>query len=78
MRPLDARARTLWRIEAAIAAVPILLFAAGVAWVPHRIADASGVGTQIAVGDLSGDGRPDIVVGNKRGGCVFLQESGGR
>lgn len=52
--------------------------AAGVAWVPHRIDDASGVGTQIAVGDLSGDGRPDIVVGNKRGGCVFLRESGGR
>jgi hypothetical protein len=49
--------------------------ATGVAWVPHRIDDASGVGTQIAVGDMTGDGRPDIVVGNKRGGCVFLQES---
>lgn len=38
MRPLDARARTLWRIEAAIAAVPILLFAAGVAWVLRQVA----------------------------------------
>jgi len=48
--------------------------AAAVAWEPHRIDDASGVGTQIAVGDLNGDGRPDIVTGNKRGGRVFLQE----
>jgi hypothetical protein len=46
-----------------------------VAWEPHRIDDASGVGTQIAVGDLNGDRRPDVVVGNKRGGFVFLQES---
>ncbi|NBX29500.1 VCBS repeat-containing protein, partial [bacterium] len=47
---------------------------AAVSWEPHRIDDASGVGTQIAVGDLNGDRRPDIVVGNKRGGFVFLQE----
>lgn len=46
-----------------------------VAWEPHLIDDASGVGTQIAVDDLNGDGRPDVVVGNKRGGFVFLQES---
>jgi hypothetical protein len=44
-----------------------------VSWTPHRIDDASGVGTQIAVGDLDGDKRPDIVVGNKKGGFVFLQ-----
>lgn len=47
---------------------------ATVSWEPHRIDDASGVGTQIAVGDLNGDGRVDIVTGNKRGGFVFLQE----
>jgi len=37
MRRLDARARTLWRIEAAIAAVPILLAAAAVGWVLWRM-----------------------------------------
>ena len=45
-----------------------------VAWTPHRIDDASGVGTQFSVGDINGDGRPDIVIGNKKGGFVFLQE----
>jgi hypothetical protein len=52
--------------------------AAGVRYVPHRIDDASGVGTQIAVGDLDGDGRPDLVTGNKKGGFVFLQEAAAR
>ena len=47
---------------------------ATVSWQPHRIDDASGVGTQVAVGDMNADGRPDIVVGNKRGGFVFVQE----
>ena len=46
-----------------------------VAWTPFKIDGASGVGTQIAVGDLNGDKRPDIVVGNKKGGFVFLQET---
>lgn len=52
--------------------------AAGVRFVPHRIDDASGVGTQIAVGDLDGDGRPDLVTGNKKGGFVFLQAAPAR
>ena len=46
-----------------------------VTFVPHRIDDASGVGTQFAVGDLDADGRTDIVVGNKRGGFVFRQSA---
>ena len=40
---------------------------------PHRIDDGSGVGTQFATGDLNGDSRLDLVIGNKRGGFVFLQ-----
>ncbi len=44
-----------------------------VSFKPHRIDNASGVGTQLATGDLNGDGRLDLVIGNKRGGFVFLQ-----
>jgi hypothetical protein len=40
-------------------------------FVPHKIDLNSGVGTQVVVGDYSGDGWADIVVGNKRGTFAF-------
>jgi hypothetical protein len=40
--------------------------------IPHIIDENSGVGTQFAVGNLNGDGVPDIVIGNKKGAFVFL------
>ena len=46
-----------------------------VTYVPHQIDEDSGVGTQFSVGDLNGDKRVDIVIGNKKGGFVFLQEN---
>jgi hypothetical protein len=39
----------------------------------HKIDDASGIGTQVVAGDLNGDKKPDIIVGNKLGTFVFLQ-----
>jgi len=44
-----------------------------VEFVPHKIDDNSGVGTQFEVTDLNADGRPDIVTSNKKGVYVFLQ-----
>jgi len=41
---------------------------------PHIIDDASGVGTQVWAGEVNGDGKPDVVVGNKKGVFVFLSE----
>ena len=41
---------------------------------PHKIDDDSGVGTQFAVGDLNGDGKPDVAVANKKGVFIFVQE----
>lgn len=46
----------------------------GVSYVPHLIDDNSGVGTQVAATDLTGDGRPDVIVGNKKGIFVHLTE----
>ncbi len=43
--------------------------------VPYQIDDNSGVGTQVTAGDLNGDGYPDIVVGNKKGAFVFLNQA---
>lgn len=40
-------------------------------WVPNLIDDNSGVGRQIGLGDVNGDGRPDVIIGNKKGAFVF-------
>jgi hypothetical protein len=43
-------------------------------FIPYRIDDNSGVGTQVVAADMNGDGLPDIVVGNKKGTFVHLHE----
>jgi hypothetical protein len=45
-----------------------------VTWAPHFIDDDSGVGTQFTVADVNGDGKPDVVVGNKKGAYVHTQK----
>jgi hypothetical protein len=44
-------------------------------WVPHLIDSDSGVGRQIGVADANGDGRPDIIIGNKKGTFLFLHQT---
>ncbi|MEQ1749469.1 MAG: FG-GAP-like repeat-containing protein, partial [Prosthecobacter sp.] len=46
----------------------------GADFIPHLIDDASGVGTEVTPGDVNKDGKLDVVVGNKTGVFVFLQE----
>jgi hypothetical protein len=43
-------------------------------WVPYLIDDASGVGTQVTVGKIAGGPLPDVLVGNKRGAFVFINQ----
>ncbi|MFN6189906.1 MAG: FG-GAP repeat domain-containing protein [Planctomycetia bacterium] len=40
---------------------------------PRRIDDDSGVGTQVTAGDVTGDGKADVAVANKRGVFIFRQ-----
>lgn len=44
-------------------------------WVPHLIDSDSGVGRQIGVSDVNADGRPDFIIGNKKGTFVFLHQA---
>lgn len=45
-----------------------------VKWIRHEIDNDSGVGTQSIVTDVNGDKLPDVVVSNKKGVFVFLQQ----
>ncbi|HEX6984547.1 MAG TPA: VCBS repeat-containing protein [Planctomycetaceae bacterium] len=45
-----------------------------VRFAPVLVHDASGVGTQVTAGDLNGDGKPDVAVGNKLGTFVSIQK----
>jgi len=47
-------------------------------FVPHKIDDNSGVGTQVVVGNVSDKNHPDIVVGNKKGLFVFEHQTGAK
>jgi hypothetical protein len=43
----------------------------GAEFIPHLVDSDSGVGCQVAVGDVNGDGNDDIAIGNKKGVFVF-------
>jgi hypothetical protein len=46
----------------------------GATFIPHKIDDDSGVGTQVTAVDLNGDKIPDIIVGNKKGIFIHLSQ----
>ncbi|HEV2395097.1 MAG TPA: FG-GAP-like repeat-containing protein [Verrucomicrobiae bacterium] len=46
----------------------------GASFIPHLIDDDSGVGTQVIAADLNGDGRPDVLVANKKGIFIHFNE----
>lgn len=46
----------------------------GAEFIPHLADDDSGVGTQVTTDDLNKDGKPDIIVANKKGVFAFTQQ----
>jgi hypothetical protein len=46
-----------------------------VEWVGHKIDDDSGVGVEIMATDVNGDGKPDVLVGNKKGAQILIQDA---
>ncbi|MEP0429403.1 PVC-type heme-binding CxxCH protein [Rhodopirellula bahusiensis] len=45
----------------------------GIEFIPHVIHETSGVGVEVVANDINGDGRVDVLTGNKRGLTVHLQ-----
>ncbi len=43
-------------------------------FIPHLIDSDSGVGRQIATGDVNGDGKADVAIANKKGVFLFIQQ----
>ncbi|MEX0677563.1 MAG: VCBS repeat-containing protein [Pirellulales bacterium] len=46
----------------------------GVDWIPYLAADEIGIGRQVTVAEINGDGLPDIIVGGMKGAHVLLHE----
>ena len=45
-----------------------------VEWIPRLINNFSAVGTQIAVVDMNGDGKPDVLTAQRKGAFIFLNQ----
>jgi len=45
-----------------------------VKYIPHPIDSASGIGTELVVKDMDGNGLDDILIGNKNGAYIFFKE----
>lgn len=61
-----------WNDGAVVYWFKLVRRAGEVEFVPYRADDDSGIGRQVAVADLDGDGLPDIVTGNMKGTFVLL------
>ncbi len=64
----------MWDAGAVVYWFKLVRGEAGVDWIPYRADDEAGIGRQVNVGDVTGDGLPDIVVGGMKGCHVLTHE----
>jgi len=65
----------LWNAGAVVYWFRLVRTAAGVDWVPYRADGDAGIGRQVGVFDVDGDGLPDIVTGGMKGANVLLHRT---
>jgi hypothetical protein len=65
----------LWDAGAVVYWFRLVRGPAGVDWVPFKAEGDSGIGRQVVVQDINGDGRPDIAAGGMKGAHVLLHRA---
>ncbi|HVU89580.1 MAG TPA: VCBS repeat-containing protein [Pirellulales bacterium] len=64
----------LWNAGAVVYWFKLTRTKDGIDWIPFRAADDTGIGRQLTVTDINGDGLPDMIVGGMKGAHVLMHE----
>jgi hypothetical protein len=62
----------MWDAGAVVYWFRLVRTPAGVDWVPYRADDTAGIGRQLVVHDINGDGLPDLAAGGMKGAHVLM------
>ncbi|HVJ80672.1 MAG TPA: VCBS repeat-containing protein, partial [Planctomycetia bacterium] len=69
------RQSPMWDAGAVVYWFKLMRTKDGVDFVPQKIDGEAGIGRQVSIADIDGDGKPDVVVGGMKGAHVLLHKS---